>query len=85
MYVYGGWSVYGSMAGPDWTEAEGEGREGRCSSLVALGWLSGGLLPLGEAGVVHGYIIPPRIDTPPYQVGAWVAEKGVARSRLPYI
>lgn len=52
------------MAGPDWTEAEGEGREGRRSSLVALGWLSGGLLPLGEAGVVHGYIIPPRIDTP---------------------
>lgn len=23
--------------------------------------------------------------SPPYQVGAWVAEKGVARSRLPYI
>lgn len=29
---------------------------------VALGGTSP---PLGEAGVVHGYIIPPRIDTPP--------------------
>ena len=54
------------MAGPDWTETEGEGREGAVQPSGGPGVALGGTSPpLGEAGVVHGYIIPPRIDTPP--------------------